>query len=110
MAYDIVGEHPVGKPTREECVRAMVESLRARVERDYPQFLPPDQDNPEAALRELLDLLIDAAPDDLLGSAVSRMEAIEEGFPLTDREKAFANFYADEVDLAFVRLAQSATT
>jgi len=92
---------------RDGCVLGMVADLRRWVASDFPQFLPPAHVDPEAALRELLDLLIKAAPDDLRAAAFMRLEAIDEGFLLTDREKAMANFYDDEVQLAFVRHRES---
>jgi len=96
-----------GDPRRPQLVQEMVGNLRKWLAKDFPDRLPPSRDDPEAALRELLDLLIDAAPKELVMYGATGLEALDD-LPMSAHEIAMAYFRDDEIVAAFDRLERRA--
>jgi hypothetical protein len=98
MALDeVYTEPPVAPP---EHTRYAVDLLRSWFGQKFRHPLPPVHDDQEAALRELLELMVRKCPADLELLRVLEMEAMCD-LAMTDEELATSAFYVHQIELAF---------
>lgn len=86
-------------PIPAEHIRFAVDLLRSWFGQKFRHQLPPVREDQEAALRELLELMLRECPADLEMLRMIQIEAIDE-LPMTDEELAMSTFCADLIETA----------